>query len=281
MRHNVVPAFLGPKKVQIPIYQVDAFTGEVFHGNPAAVCLLEEWLRDTTLQAIAAENNLSETAFLVSREGGYRIRWFTPATEVNLCGHATLASAHVLLTELEDAEAPVNFHSASGELNVSMRPDGLLELDFPARAPRLAETPSLLTEALRQTPEAVFAADNESGEVDNWLAVFDTEASVAALAPNFTLMQRLDGLGVIATAPGTGVDFVSRYFAPKAGINEDPVTGSAHCTLAPYWAKRLGKDRLQARQISRRGGELQCELAGERVLIAGRAVTYLRGQIEF
>jgi PhzF family phenazine biosynthesis protein len=267
--------------LKIPLYQVDAFTGDVFHGNPAAVCLLKEWLPDATLQAIAAENNLSETAFLVSRQGGYHIRWFTPAIEVSLCGHATLASAHVLLAEIKDAEAAVSFHSASGELNVSMRPDGLLELDFPARAPHLAETPSLLTEALRQTPEAVFAADGESGELHRWLAVFDKEASVAELAPNFTLMQRLDGLGVIATAPGTDVDFVSRYFAPKAGINEDPVTGSAHCTLAPYWAKRLGKNQLQARQISKRGGELQCVMAGERVLIAGRAVTYLRGQIEF
>lgn len=258
--------------MKIPIVQVDAFTDRVFAGNPAAVCPLESWLPDAALQSIAFENNLSETAFFVGRDGDYEIRWFTPTTEVDLCGHATLASAHVILTMLEPARGEVRFGSRSGALRVTKAGD-LLCLDFPARAPSPCAMPEGIEEALGRQPREVQSARD-------LMAVYDTEQEVRALRPDMAKLVALDRFAVIVTAPGTECDFVSRFFAPAQGVPEDPVTGSAHCTLVPYWAKRLGKAKLHARQVSPRGGELYCEQRGERVLIAGRAVRFLEGTIQ-
>lgn len=256
----------------LPIFQVDAFTSQVFRGNPAAVCLLESWLDDATLQSIAAENNLSETAFVVGGRGDYEIRWMTPVTEVDLCGHATLASAFVLFGEAERARDDVVFRSKSGELKV--RRDGdLLTLDFPSRPPQPMTASEDLLEGLGRPPREVWAARD-------YLAVYETEDEVRALAPDFGRLARVDRFAVIVTAPGTRVDFVSRFFAPAKGVPEDPVTGSAHCTLVPFWSRRLGKKKLHALQVSARGGELFCEDRGDRVAISGRAVRYLQGTIE-
>ncbi len=257
--------------MKLPLYQVDAFASEVFRGNPAAVCPLEACLPDRTLQNIAAENNLSETAFLVPRAADFDLRWFTPITEVDLCGHATLASAFVLFTERGIKSDSIRFHSRSGLLTVS-RDAGLLTLDFPSRPAACCVAPEALLRGLGANPQ-------EGLKARDYLAVFNSEAEVRALKPDFGVLQSLDSLGIIATAPGDDCDFVSRFFAPAAGINEDPVTGSAHCTLIPYWAKRFGKTRLHARQVSRRGGELFCEMAGDRVRIGGKAVLYSRGEI--
>ncbi len=258
--------------MKIPLYQIDAFAGRLFGGNPAAICVLEDWLDDETLQAIARENNLSETAFLIDRGDHHDLRWFTPSVEVDLCGHATLASASLLLDELDVGGDEVHFETRSGRLTV--RRDGdRLAMDFPARAPEPCAEPECLAAGLGRAPEAVLAAAD-------YVAVFATEAEVRALAPDTARLAGLELRAVIVTAPGDDVDFVSRFFAPKAGIAEDPVTGSAHCTLVPYWAKRLGKPRLTARQVSARGGEMWCEDRGERVVIAGRAVKYLEGIIE-
>jgi predicted PhzF superfamily epimerase YddE/YHI9 len=260
--------------MQIPLYQIDAFASDLFRGNPAAVCPLDRWLPDETLQAIAAENNLAETAFYIPNGGGrYHLRWFTPAVEVDLCGHATLATAYVILeARREIASSRVAFDSKSGELIVD-REDGLYTLDFPAQPPAECAVDPKLIPGLGAEPQRVMAARR-------YLCVFETEDQVRALAPTMELIAALDRYAVIATAPGTDCDFVSRFFAPSAGVPEDPVTGSAHCTLIPYWAERLGKTKLFARQISRRGGELWCELRGDRVKIAGRAVKYLEGRIE-
>ncbi len=258
--------------MKIPLYQIDAFAGRLFGGNPAAICVLEDWLDDETLQAIARENNLSETAFLIDRGDHHDLRWFTPSVEVDLCGHATLACASLLLDELKVGGDEVHFETRSGRLTV--RRDGdRLAMDFPARAPEPCAEPECLAAGLGRAPEAVLAAAD-------YLAVFATEAEVRVLAPDTARLAGIELRAVIVTAPGDDVDFVSRFFAPKAGIAEDPVTGSAHCTLVPYWAKRLGKPRLTARQVSARGGELWCEDRGERVVIAGRAVKYLEGIIE-
>jgi PhzF family phenazine biosynthesis protein len=258
--------------MKIPIVQVDAFTSEVFRGNPAAICPLERWLDDRTLQSIAAENNLSETAYLVGGNGRYEIRWMTPTAEVDLCGHATLASAFVLFGGAEKGRDEVVFRSKSGELKV--RRDGdLLTLDFPARPPQPMTASEDLLEGLGRPPREVWAARD-------YLAVFETEDEVRTLAPDFGRLTRVDRFAVIATAPGTRVDFVSRFFAPRQGIPEDPVTGSAHCTLVPFWSRRLGKKKLHALQVSARGGELFCEDRGDRVAISGRAVRYLQGTIE-
>jgi PhzF family phenazine biosynthesis protein len=260
--------------VGIALYQVDAFvTGEPFSGNPAAVCPLDFWLPDAGMQAIAAENNLSETAFFVPEGDGYRLRWFTPTTEVDLCGHATLASAFVVFGWLAPWRRSVTFHTEkAGPLSVT-RDGELLALDFPSRPPQLCAMSETLTEALGRRPTALLAARD-------YLAVFDSAEDVAALSPDFSKIAGLDRFAVIVTAPGTdGVDFVSRFFAPARGVDEDPVTGSAHCTLIPYWAERLGKTRLEARQLSRRGGALSCALRGDRVTIAGRASLYLTGSI--
>ncbi len=256
----------------LPCYHVDAFANAVFQGNPAAVCPLEAWLPDGTLQCIAAENNLSETAFLVARGSDFDLRWFTPTIEVDLCGHATLAAAFVLFTERGVNVNSIRFHSRSGWLTVARKED-LLTLDFPARPALPAAASETLIRGLGARPAEVLKARD-------YLAVFANEAEVRALKPDFTTLRTLDALGIIATAPGDDCDFVSRFFAPAAGINEDPVTGSAHCTLIPYWSRRLGKPTLLARQISARGGELICRDAGERVFIGGRAKIYLRGEIE-
>jgi PhzF family phenazine biosynthesis protein len=259
--------------MQIALYQVDAFTSELFHGNPAAVCPLEEWLPDETLQAIAAENNLSETAFYVTTGKRRRLRWFTPGVEVDLCGHATLATAYVVLEIRRETSGPrVEFETKSGELMVEREGD-LYALDFPARPPEPCETDPKLVAALGARPKFVAAARD-------FMCVFENEDQVRALTPNMEKLAALDRFACIVTAPGRDCDFVSRFFAPARGVPEDPVTGSSHCTLIPYWSKRLGKTKLFARQLSRRGGELWCEDRGERVKIAGRAVKFLEGSLE-
>jgi predicted PhzF superfamily epimerase YddE/YHI9 len=258
--------------MSIPYFQVDAFTARAFGGNPAGVCPLEQWLPDALLQNIAQENNLSETAFFIRQEGGYGLRWFTPTMEVDLCGHATLAAAFVIFSELGCEEETVRFHSKSGWLSAARRGE-LIELDFPSRPAAVCATPQNLGRGLGAEPGAVFKSRD-------YLAVFDTPEEVAALRPDMAVLEQLDGVGVIVTAAAKTADFVSRFFAPKAGVPEDPVTGSAHCTLIPYWAERLGKTELFAQQISRRGGELWCRDLGDRVGIGGRAVIYSRGQLE-
>ncbi len=255
----------------IPMYQVDAFTDRMFCGNPAAVCLLDGWPEEGRMQAVAAENNLSETAFLVGGGGRYGLRWFTPVTEVDLCGHATLASAFVIFRFLEPDASDIAFDTRSGELRV--RRDGAwLHMDFPSQPPSPCACPEDLALGLGRRPRAVLRSTS-------YLAIFDTEEEIRALAPDMETLKRLDLMGVIVSAPGRDADFVSRFFAPKAGIPEDPVTGSAHCVLMPYWAQRLGRNKLLARQISRRGGEIHCTLQGDGVGLAGQAVLFLRGEI--
>ena len=257
--------------MKLSIYQIDAFTSRLFGGNPAAVVLLQDELSTATLQSIAAENNLPETAFVLPRDDHYGLRWFTPTMEVDLCGHATLATGFVLFeTGAVDADS-VRFQTLSGALTVS-RSDELLSLNFPARPASPVECTERLVAALGARPSEVLHARD-------LMAVFESEEQVANLAPDFSRIAGLEEFAVIVTAPGRDVDFVSRFFAPKAGINEDPVTGSAHCTLAPYWSAQLGKARLHAHQLSARGGELVCEIRDSRVVISGRAVEYLRGQI--
>jgi PhzF family phenazine biosynthesis protein len=257
--------------MEIPAFQVDAFTANLFGGNPAMVCPLEEWLPDDTLQAIAMENNLSETAFLVKREDGYDLRWFTPAVEVDLCGHATLASAFVVFQFLEPRREEVTFSTASGPLTVT-REGSRLAMDFPARAPEPVEPCFGLIEALGAQPVEVLAARD-------YLVVYENEDVVRGLEPDMRALLDIDLFAVIVTAPGRRSDFVSRFFAPAKGVDEDPVTGSAHCTLVPYWAKRLRKSKLEARQVSLRGGTLYCEHRGDRVTMAGEAALFLKGQI--
>jgi PhzF family phenazine biosynthesis protein len=260
------------QQMKIPYFVVDAFTSKPFHGNPAGVCPLTNWLSDATMQNIAAENNLAETAFFVPRNDDYELRWFTPTIEMDLCGHATLASAFILFSELGFRGGTVRFHSRSGMLSVT-REGGILTLDFPSRPPKPCNTPETLIAGLGAKPVEVLKARD-------YLAIFAKESEVRSLQPDFTILGRLDAK-VIVTAPGSDCDFVSRFFAPTAGVNEDPVTGSAHCTLTPYWSQRLAKASLFARQISQRGGELFCELAGDRVFIGGKAVLFLRGEICF
>lgn len=262
------------------IYQVDAFTDRIFGGNPAAVMPLEQWLPDETLLALANENNLSETAFLVRLpehgEADFHIRWFTPGVEVPLCGHATLASAWVILNKLGWTGEQIRFHSKSGPLGVRQDADGWLVLDFPNLAFEQQETPHLVREALPEAPETAFFVPNDT----NYMVVLDSEAAVRAAQPDLRKLKMLGNQGLIVTARGNECDFVSRYFAPGAGIDEDPVTGSIHSVLVPYWAEVLGKTRLDARQVSRRGGVLRCELQGERVAIAGQAAFYMEGSVE-
>ncbi len=255
----------------IPLYQVDAFTSRLFGGNPAAVCPLDRWLDDATLQAIAAENNLAETAFFVPGNGRYHLRWMTPEVEVDLCGHATLAAAFVILNYLTPDRDQVAFDTQSGELIVR-RHGNRLAMDFPSRPPLPVIVDEKLRRALGAEPKEILAARD-------YCVVYETEEQVRALAPDMALLAKVDRFAVIVTAPGNDCDFVSRFFAPAQGIPEDPVTGSAHCTLIPYWSRRLGKKMLQARQVSRRGGELACEDRGERVSLAGEAVLYLKGEI--
>jgi len=257
--------------MQIPIYQVDAFSSRVFSGNPAAVCPLERWLPDDQLQAIAAENNLSETAFFVRNGNRYDLRWMTPATEVDLCGHATLASAFVIFEYLDPTRPSVVFDTRSGELEVA-RKNQLLCMDFPARPPQPVDAHPNVVRGLGAEPVEILGSRD-------YLVVYRTEEEVRRLQPDMTLLADMDRFAIIATARGREADFVSRFFAPAQGVPEDPVTGSAHCTLAPYWAAKLGKKELYAQQVSRRGGELWCEDLGDRVSIAGHAVLYMQGRI--
>jgi PhzF family phenazine biosynthesis protein len=257
--------------MKIPFYQIDAFTRTVFSGNPAAVCPLETWLEDDKLQAIAMENNLSETAFFVRSNERYELRWFTPKVEVDLCGHATLAAAHVIFNFLDRSNEIVMFHTKSGPLRVERRGD-LLSMNFPSSPGKACPAPESLILGLGIKPREVLLSRD-------YLAVYDTVDTVERMKPDMNHLLDLECLGVIVTAPGTESDFVSRFFAPKVGVPEDPVTGSAHCTLIPYWSEKLGKSTLHAVQLSERGGELFCEDLADKVQIAGHAVTYLEGSI--
>jgi PhzF family phenazine biosynthesis protein len=250
-------------------FVVHSFTDRVFAGNPAGVCPLEEWIDDASMQEIAAENRLSETAFFVRAGDSYRLRWFTPKSEVDLCGHATLASAFVLFDHLGHEGDTITFNTLSGELSVWKDGESLV-MDFPSRPAQEVETPDHLVAGLRSEVERVLKSRD-------YMAVFENERQVRDLKPDFSELEMLDCTGIIATAPGDEVDFVSRFFAPREGIPEDPVTGSAHCTLTPYWAGLLGRNELVARQVSSRGGDLRCKLIDDRVLIAGRAALYSRG----
>jgi len=258
--------------MRLPYYHVDAFTGKLFSGNPAGVCPLEQWLPDEVLQRIATENNLSETAFIRRQSDFFELRWFTPTVEMDLCGHATLAPAHILFSELRHPDSVVRFQTARGPLTATRR-NGMIELDFPARPPQDCTVPENLVLGLGHEPREVLKSRD-------YLAVFESQAEVAALTPDMNLLAQLDCVGIIATARGDDSDFVSRFFAPAAGVPEDPVTGSSHCSLIPFWAERLGKKELFARQISRRGGEIFCRHLGNRVGIAGHAIIYSRGEIE-
>lgn len=263
--------------MKVPIFQVDVFTDRLFAGNPAAVCPLDAWLDDARLQAIAAENNLAETAYFVRRPSGagaepaFDLRWFTPTQEVDLCGHATVASAFVLFNRLDHPSRSVTFHSRSGPLGVSER-NGLFSMRFPRWDPSPSAAPPGLVEGLGRRPVEIL-------KHRDFVAVFQTEADVLALRPDFGILARVDALGIVATARGTACDFVSRFFAPAAGVPEDPATGSTHCELIPYWSKRLGKKSMRALQISSRGGEFLCEDLDDAVGIAGKAVLYLEGTV--
>jgi PhzF family phenazine biosynthesis protein len=258
--------------MKLSLYQVDAFTSRLFAGNPAAVCPLDTWLDERLMQAIAAENNLAETAFFAREEDAYRLRWFTPSVEVDLCGHATLAAAFVVFRFLEPELQRVAFDTRSGRLWV-IREEDRLTLDFPARPHGLPLDPALVAEGLGLEPLELY-------DGPYWMAAVETEEQVRGLAPRFDALAGTVPDALIVTAPGAGCDFVSRFFAPNYGIPEDPVTGSAHCTLAPYWARRLGRGDLFARQISPRGGEIWCRDRGDRVLLSGQAALYLRGELE-
>jgi PhzF family phenazine biosynthesis protein len=261
--------------MQNQLYQVDAFTSKVFSGNPAAVCPLESWLDDNKMQSIATENNLSETAFFVRGDNDYEIRWFTPVAEVDLCGHATLASGYIIFNYLEPAADEIVFQSKSGPLFVS-RSKKMIHLDFPSQPPKPCTTPKNLIKGLGIQPDEIL-------ESEDFVAIFTKEEMIHELRPDMNLLKSIGLRGVITTAlaEDSTVDFVSRCFFPQYGIDEDPVTGSAHCALTPYWTSRLGKTTLKARQISKRGGELLCQLKGDRVDISGNAVLYLAGEIHF
>jgi PhzF family phenazine biosynthesis protein len=260
--------------MRIPLYQVDAFTGRLFGGNPAAVCPLAEWLPEETMQSIAAENNLAETAFFVPQGERYLLRWFTPTVEVELCGHATLASGYVVTHILRPERRSVGFETLkAGPLRVSREGD-LLAMDFPCWPPEQEPADPRILAALGKAPIESLVTRGRT------LAVYERAEDVAALKPDFAAMRQVPGADAIATAPGAdGIDFVSRYFAPNFGVDEDPATGSAHCVLTPYWAERLGKKQLKAQQISARVGDLDCTLRGDRITLAGRAVLYLEGAI--
>jgi PhzF family phenazine biosynthesis protein len=258
--------------MKLPLYQIDAFANQPFEGNPAAICPLTTWLPDEVMQAIAMENNLSETAFFVPEGNGFRIRWFTPLCEVDLCGHATLASAYLLFNRLSCNKDVIRFESRSGVLNVSQKGDRI-ELDFPAQTPRACDTPEAILTAFSKTPlECVKAED--------YIVIFDNEEHVKNVNPDLRALSTLDLRGVCISARSSQYDIVSRFFAPKYGIDEDPVTGSSYTQLAPYWSKQLGKTTITARQVSRRGGNVMCEMRGDRVAISGNAVIYLEGSID-
>jgi len=257
------------------IYQIDAFTNTVFSGNPAAVCILESWPSDELMQNIAAENNLAETAFAVPFGKDYELRWFTPELEVDLCGHATLATAYVLFNYYGFKENTLRFISPrSGELLVERNSNGTMTMDFPTDDLQPVPSQQNINDAIGKTPLETF-----KGKTD-YLLIYESQADIENITPNFHLLNELDCRGVIISAPGNEVDFVSRFFAPQCGIPEDPVTGSAHTTLTPYWSPKLGKTLMSAKQLSERGGDLKCEYLGQRVKISGKAVCYLIGEIE-
>ncbi|NOQ79834.1 MAG: PhzF family phenazine biosynthesis isomerase [Gammaproteobacteria bacterium] len=258
--------------MKLMLYQIDAFANRPFEGNPAAICPLDSWLPDELMQSIAAENNLSETAFFIPTDKGYHIRWFTPMNEVDLCGHATLASAYVIFNLLDYKNNEIVFESRSGLLRVNRNSDWL-KLDFPAQAPTSCKIPELIVKAFNSQPIECLRSED-------YIVVLSDEQSVLNAKPDFSLLEKLDLRGVAITAKGTRYDFVSRFFAPKYGINEDPVTGSAYTQLVPYWSDQLGVYNFHSKQVSIRGGEVYCELAGERVLISGKAVMYMKGEIE-
>lgn len=260
--------------MRIPIYQVDAFSGKLFGGNPAAVCPLQQWLSDDMMQRIAKENNLSETAFFVLENEVYHIRWFTPSTEVKLCGHATLATAHVLFNHLGYTKDIIHFSCKSGQLKVYKGNEGKLTLDFPANPPeQVTEVPASMFEGLGISTAPVFKTSFD------YMVVLSSQKEVEALQPDFKTLATVKARGVIATAKGTDVDFVSRCFYPQSGIDEDPVTGSAHTIMTPYWAAQLQKNEMKAIQLSERRGYLDCTLKGDRVLMSGHAITFLTGDI--
>lgn len=257
------------------IYQVDAFSNKVFGGNPAAVCILETWLNEAIMQSIAAENNLAETAFVVKRKSDFEIRWFTPTIEVALCGHATMAAAHVLFEHLNYENNTIEFYSnQSGRLSVTKN-NGMLTLDFPKDELQKVDPPLDILKAFKKAPIETY-----KGKTD-YLLLYENQHDIEQSDPNLHILKHNKARGIMITAPGIEVDFVSRFFAPGSGVDEDPVTGSAHTSLTPFWADRLGKTKLTARQLSQRKGELTCELVGERVKISGKAITYLIGEIYF
>ncbi len=257
---------------QLPVYKVDAFTSELFGGNPAAVCPLEQWLPDALMQQLASENNLSETVFFVQENDHYHIRWFTPATEVKLCGHATLATAHILYTELGYTKDEILFNSLSGILKITSPEPGTYTLDFPAMTPdAITDIPTAMFEALGVAPCPVYKTNMD------FMVVLSSQEAVEGLAPDFKLLSTVGGRGLIVTAKGNEADFVSRCFYPQSGIDEDPVTGSAHTIMVPYWAAVLNKTKMKAIQVSKRRGYLDVELSGNRVLMSGSGVTYLKG----
>ena len=257
----------------IKIYKVDAFTNKLFSGNPAAVCPLDDWLPDEVMQSIALENNLSETAFFIQKKDKYFIRWFTPEVEIGLCGHATLATAHVIFTEMDFKGNNIEFCTKTGDVLKVIRNKNILSMNFPSYEPKITnQNLEEIFTALGVCP-TFFLCHNYG------FAVFKNEEDIIKITPNFNTLGNLPYDGIIATAPGENIDFVSRFFAPKFGINEDPVTGGAHCELIPYWSKRLNKKDMIARQLSKRGGELYCSYLGDRVIIGGKAITYMQGEL--
>jgi len=260
--------------MKLTIYQVDAFAEKVFEGNPAAVVPLEEWLEDDLMQKIAMENNLSETAFFVKTDRGFHLRWFTPEYEIDLCGHATLASAYVIKNFVEPHLAKINFTTEKAGILKAMAKDGMYTLDFPSRMPQSCDAPGLVLKSLNLLTAVEILKSRD------YFVVLPNEEAVMNCEPDFTLMKELDALGVIVTAKGQSVDVVSRCFYPGLGVQEDPVTGSAHCNVVPYWSEKLGKTRLYCKQLSQRGGDLHCELEGDRVLMSGKCILYMQGEID-
>ncbi len=261
--------------MKLKIYQIDAFAKKVFSGNPAAVCILDKWIDDDLMQNIAAENNLAETAFTVKNNDFFEIRWFTPTTEVDLCGHATLATAFVLFEYYNLGTKSVHFESLrSGKLMVSKLDSGELSLDFPADKITEIEMTDTIKHAFKKIPERIL-----KGKTD-YLLIYPNQEDIESIDPDLSLVSQIDARGIIITAEGDDVDFVSRFFAPQSGVDEDPVTGSAHTTLIPYWSNKLNKKILSARQLSKRGGELNCQFLVDRVKISGYAAPYLIGEIE-
>jgi len=260
--------------MKLTIYQVDAFAEKVFEGNPAAVVPLEEWLEDDLMQKIAMENNLSETAFFVKTDRGFHLRWFTPEYEIDLCGHATLASAYVIKNFVEPHLAKINFTTQKAGILKAMAKDGMYTLDFPSRMPQSCDAPGLVLKSLNLLTAVEILKSRD------YFVVLPNEEAVMNCEPDFTLMKELDALGVIVTAKGQSVDVVSRCFYPGLGVQEDPVTGSAHCNVVPYWSEKLGKTRLYCKQLSQRGGDLHCELEGDRVLMSGKCILYMQGEID-